>query len=438
MQVNGTKLLEMKREATQLFNDAETILLKPDATAEDKTKAADMVTEAKGITTDIENLMAIKAAAGSLEQVVLTEAKKQPEKPAHGFKSAGQFYQAVYNQKFNGHNDPRLKMHIAPDEPDTGAHSNNEGWQSKTLVESIGASGGFTVPIEQLNSLYMWEPDAATIQSRSTVIPMARRSLRIPVLNQTGTTSGQPHWWGGVLAKWTEEAGEKDETEPTFRQIELVAHKLATYTEAADELLEDSGQALEALLANSFRGAFDWYKEEAFLNGTGAGQPLGVIRANATISVARAAAGAIALADIVNMLQSFQGTNPVWVITQSALSQLMLLNGPAGNASYVFMPSAREGMPGTLFGYPVIFNEHCPVLGAAGDIGLYDFKKYLVGVSKETTIDTSKHYKFRNDITSWRAVARVDGQPWLSSPLTYSDGSTQVSPFVILGTTIST
>jgi len=27
----------------------------------------------------------------------------------------------------------------------------------------------------------------------------------------------------------------------------------------------------------------------------------------------------------------------------------------------------------------------------------------------------------------------VDGQEWLSTPLTYEDGTTQVSPFVILG-----
>lgn len=49
MEINGTRLLEMKKEATQLFSDAETILLKADATAEDKTKAADMIEAAKAL-----------------------------------------------------------------------------------------------------------------------------------------------------------------------------------------------------------------------------------------------------------------------------------------------------------------------------------------------------------------------------------------------------
>jgi HK97 family phage major capsid protein len=53
------------------------------------------------------------------------------------------------------------------------------------------------------------------------------------------------------------------------------------------------------------------------------------------------------------------------------------------------MPSARDGMPGTLFGYPIFWNEHCPLLGSRGDIGLYDFKMYLVGDRQGTTIDAS-------------------------------------------------
>jgi hypothetical protein len=43
------------------------------------------------------------------------------------------------------------------------------------------------------------------------------------------------------------------------------------------------------------------------------------------------------------------------------------------------------------------------------------------------------HYRFRYDLMAWRAVHRVDGQPWLSAPLTLADGAFQISPFVILG-----
>jgi HK97 family phage major capsid protein len=135
---------------------------------------------------------------------------------------------------------------------------------------------------------------------------------------------------------------------------------------------------------------------------------------------------------VVTMLERSMGTNLIWMANRQLLSNLLLLNGPSANPSYVFMPSAREGMPNTLFGYPLIFNEHCPVLGTTGDIILADWRYYLIGDRQATTVDSSKHYQFQNDITSWRAVHRVDGQPWLDAPITQSDGSTQISPFVVL------
>ena len=115
------------------------------------------------------------------------------------------------------------------------------------------------------------------------------------------------------------------------------------------------------------------------------------------------------------------------------MPSIMQLNGPAGNPSYVWIPNAREGMPSTLFGYPVDWTEKVPVLGTAGDIGLYNWAHYLIGSRQATTIDSSAHYQFRRDQIVWRAVHRVDGQPWLSAPWTLQDGETQISPFVILG-----
>jgi HK97 family phage major capsid protein len=217
-----------------------------------------------------------------------------------------------------------------------------------------------------------------------------------------------------------------------------VAHKLVCYTEASDELLEDSIVSLEALLRASFAGVTAWERQNAFINGTGAGQPLGLINAAATITIAPVALGALAVADFVNMLEAFQGRNPIWMINRQWMSDLLQLNGPAGNPSYVFIPNAREGAPATLFGFPVYYVEQMPLPGAVGSVVLADWSKYLIGDRSAITIDSTKAYRFRYDLTSWRCVSRVDGQPWLRAPLTYSDGSTQVSPFVQLGAVAAT
>jgi HK97 family phage major capsid protein len=268
---------------------------------------------------------------------------------------------------------------------------------------------------------------------------MRRRQINIPVLDQTATATGQPHWFGGILATWTEEGTSKTQYDATFRQVSLVAHKLVCYTRSSDELLDDSAIALEALLRGpmGFVGAINWYEEYAFLQGTGAGQPLGVINAGATITIAAQQAPpapATIYTDLVNMLEAFlPGANGVWYFNQRHLSDLMLANGPAGNASYLW-GSMVNGQAPSILGYPYILTEKLPGPGTTGSILLADPKYYLIGDREATTIDTNVWgARFQYDETEWRAVHRVDGQPWLSTPLTLQDGVAQVSPFVILG-----
>ena len=74
-----------------------------------------------------------------------------------------------------------------------------------------------------------------------------------------------------------------------------------------------------------------------------------------------------------------------------------------------------------------------PNLGQPGDVLLADWKYYLIGDRQATTLASSTHFRFRSDLTAWRAVHRVDGKPWLSEPITLADGVDQISPFVILG-----
>jgi HK97 family phage major capsid protein len=346
------------------------------------------------------------------------------------FKSWGEFLVSVHSAQVGGILDPRLNFV----KYDDAAVISGE---RKDLLESVGASGGFLVPDEYLATLYSVMGEASTVRQRATRIPMRRRAIRIPVLDQTTTTAGVPHWFGGMTFAWAEEAASKTQSDPSFRQIELVAHKLIGYTRASDELLDDSAISLEAFLSGpmGFGGGAAWMEEFAFLQGTGAGQPLGVINAGATIVEGRFAANLIGIDDLADMVADFLPTGKgVWMITQSAMSTIIQLTGPAGNPSYIWQANARDGIPGMILGMPVIWTEKLPAMGTSGDIVLADWSYYLIGDRQATTVESTKFDRWRFDETSWRMVHRVDGQPWLSAPLTLQDGATQVSPFVILGT----
>ena len=264
---------------------------------------------------------------------------------------------------------------------------------------------------------------------------MRRRAVDIPVLDQTVTTAGIPHWFGGMQFYWTEEASLKTETNAKFRKITLVAHKLTGYTEVSDELLEDSAISLSDFFNSSlgFAGGIAWNDDYTFLRGTGAGQPQGVVNAGATITVPRQAVGTpVQYLDIVNMVESFLPSGRgVWVMNQTVMSNLFQMTVGTMN---VWQPNMQAGVPGNLFGMPVYFTEKLPAVGSAGDVLLADFRYYLIGDRQATTIESTPYTdQWKYDLTSWRAVHRVDGQPWLSAPLTYQDGTVQVSPFVILG-----
>jgi len=433
------KWQEKLAEANTLFEKIKKI--ETEGSDEEKANLAEMVEayqELKAEALDMKGLEEVKerrkaeikaeaAELASLDREAKARemgAQDQEEDKLPEFKTWGEYLQAVHYMSHNRQFDPRLARF--DDQAVKG---------EKQMVEGVGASGGFLVPAEFLAQMKAVMQEQAMVRPRATIIPMRRRELQIPVLDQTGTTAGIPHWFGGMQFYWEEEAAEKTLTEASFRQIKLVAHKLIGYTRASDELLDDSAISLEAFLAGpmGMGGGISWMEDYAFINGTGAGQPLGVITAGATITVARAATGAIGYPDLANMLENFLPSGRgVWFITQSAMADLVQLNGPAGNPSYIW-GDAVQGVPGTLLGYPVVWTEKVPRIGTAGDVVLADWNYYLVGDRQATTVESTKFDYWRYDQTSWRAVHRGDGQPWLSAPLTYQDGTTQTSPFVILG-----
>ena len=435
---------ELWEQSDVLIADAQALSVSEDANAETHEKSLKMIEDAKALRGRSKLLGELEAMAAEAHPGV--ETKKDPpagEGDSQDFKSWGDYLLNIWKiSKFNEWH-PALRKSRLKFEDDLSTQAafdiNVQGWveaktEQKTMTEAVGADGGFIVFPEYRSKLFMLTEFTRYIESRALMLPMKARQVIIPSLDQTGTTAGESHLYGGVVPRWTEEATEKDEEEPKLRQIAIVAHKLALYTEASDELLADSALQLESLLYQLFGGATANEKEWAFINGSGAGQPLGIVHAGcaSTYRQTRVAANAISIVDVFNMLSSFLGQSPIWLAHQSTMPQILGLNGPAGNASYVWIGNGRDQMPTTLMGYPVFFIENCATLGTEGDLILADWSKYVIGNRQPTTIDSSSHFKFRDDLTAWRCVSRVGGRPWLSDVLTLRDGATEVSPFVIL------
>ncbi len=323
---------------------------------------------------------------------------------------------------------------------------NDEGYLEKVygtfrtktaMAESGGSTGGYIVPPEFYDGLMRVVAEQTFFRKRAFVQPMGSASLMFPYLDVTTVQSaGISPFFGGVQMTWTEEAQTRTETEPQFKMMELKAHELSGYAVSSNVLLQDSAFGLEKFLITLFGQAVGWFEEYAFLQGNGVGKPMGVLNCPAAISVNRANANKVQFADVALMLSHLLPSSQrrsIWVIHPYVLAQLVQLADSAGRI--IWVPNnggAQEGVPGTLFGLPVITSEKVPALGTRGDCNLIDPQLYVIGDRMQIEVAASEHVNFLKNQMTWRIVERVDGQPWLEKPITLQDASSTVSPFVIL------
>ena len=329
------------------------------------------------------------------------------------------------------------------------------------LAEGSGQTGGYTVPPQFMNELNTIAAEDGFIEQRAKVIPMNSRTAQWPMLDiTTAQARGTSPYFGGILARWQPEAASIDESEPAFRLTDWTAWDLVLYAVSSNQLLADNGIGLDALLTQLFGQAITWYKEYAFLQGTGAGasMPLGVVNAPATIAQTRLVANRFLMADAASMLSRLQirsWSDACWIVHQSVIPQLILMvdggaavgaYGSGATTSYtggnrlVWLPpmgADGKGPAGIklpqafLNGLPLYITEKLPQLGTRGDVMLADWSRYIIGMRLDLQIDVSPHYLFRNNQLAWRVIARCDGKPWLNNAITDQAGWT-VSPFVVL------
>lgn len=308
---------------------------------------------------------------------------------------------------------------------------------------SVPSDGGFLIPEVLRSELLRVALEQSVVRSRARVIPMETLSVPMPTIDST-TNSGSVH--GGLVGYWTEEGGALTESAPKFGRVVLTAKKLTIYTEIPNELLQDSLISLTAFMDEAFPDAVNFFEDVAFCSGTGAGEPLGFLKAPAAVSVTKEtdqAAGTILWENIVKaysrMLPGSLG-RAVWVAhidTLPELATMALSVGTGGSAVWIGAGTSADGSgapPVTILGRPVIFTEKVSSVGTAGDINFVDFGYYLIGDRQVMQADSSTEYKFGNDKTAFRLIERVDGRPWIQSAITPQTGSNTLSPFVKIAT----
>jgi HK97 family phage major capsid protein len=311
--------------------------------------------------------------------------------------------------------------------------------QKAALGESSGVTGGYTVPTQFADQIQLLMAEDTFVRPRAFVQPMASAVMAIPYLDvTTAQPAGVSAFYGGMQAAWTAEAQTRTEYEPQFKQLELRPWELSAYSVSSNVLLQDSAIGLEKFLMTLFAKVIGWTEEYAFLQGNGAGKPLGMLTCPALITTVRTTAGKIKYADVANLISRILPSSfarAIWVAHPYDLVDLVQLQDAGGRVVWVnALGGATEKVPGYLFGRPVFISEKVPTYGTQGDLSLVDPGLYVIGDRMALEVAASEHVNFLKNQMTWRIVERVDGRPWVEKAITLADGSSTVSPFVTIAT----
>lgn len=310
--------------------------------------------------------------------------------------------------------------------------------------EAVPSSGGFLVAPEFSRDILKRMYFVGDILKRCTIFPITKphsNAVRIPQFDETSRVNGSR--LGGVQAYFQNEADLLVASKPKFMATELTADKITGLIYCTDELLSDSN-ALEAWMTYALAQELTFKLEYGIINGTGAGQPQGVLNSPATVSIAGEAGqltASVVSANIQKMLAAFWSASynspgACWIYHQELLPQLATLQtavGTGGSESKLWQWASGTDTYDLLAGFPAIQSEYCQVAGTPGDIILCDFSRYIVAMREHISNDLSLDLLFLTDQAAFRAIWRVNGQTVDRAPVLPLNGTVATSPFVALG-----
>lgn len=256
----------------------------------------------------------------------------------------------------------------------------------------------------------------------STLSPLLDPNV-VTVLN---TTSGEdikvPVQTARMAGTATAEAATYAESDPTFANITLRAHKVGTLTVCSEELLSDTGVDLVGFLGRQMGIALGTAVGNLLTQGTGTVQPNGLVFALGTAPAVTGGTGVSGaftgdnLISLMHAVDSVYAAQPGagWMMSRASLGAVRALKGSEG---YLFQPFADASTPGRLLGYPVYENPFVPAIGTAatsstlvGKSVLFgDLRAYHSRVVGGVEIVRSDEAYFTSDQVAFKARIRVGG-----------------------------
>ena len=295
--------------------------------------------------------------------------------------------------------------------------------EQRAMIEGVGSAGGFLVPTEFASELLDASLESEVVRPRAHVVPMISDTKKIACFDNSDHTN----LYGGLAIQMLSEEGTATRQTGKTRIVELKAKKGAIYVQASREVLED-GMSFEEQLKNAMTSSLAFGMDYLFLQGTGAGEPLGILNDPALIVVSKEvsqAASTICYENCVKMLARLAPScysNAVWLANNTTIPEMLTMQIAIGTAGSFIPAVVRSNGQNSLLNLPLIFTEKLPSLGSKGDILLVDLSSYIIGLRSDLVIDRSNVPGWLTDMEDFRVIARFDGMGSWKSAITPKNG----------------
>lgn len=340
-----------------------------------------------------------------------------PKAAADTFSNFGTFTQAVIRAGVSGNTPDRRLLAI-------GAGAN----------ESNLADGGYFVTTEFANPLFTRVYETGSVYSRVRRIPLTgnTNSITFPAIDETSRANGSRR--GGLRGYWLGEGTSATPSYPLTKVVKIDLYKIALLVYLTEELIQDAG-ALAAWILSEAPAELLFVLEDAIINGTGVGQPHGILGSAAFVSQAKKSGQAANTVVAENILNVFSRMPPAyingaeWFSNPNVMPQLPLMS-ISSQPAYLPPTGVSGSMYGTLMGRPINPTEYNPTLGTVGDIFFANLNQYALVTKGGVDQASSMHVRFLQHEQTLRFIMRVGGAPLWTSALTPYKGTDTVSPYI--------
>lgn len=340
--------------------------------------------------------------------------------PNRGFRNHVEFLETVRVAQTSGRVDERLRPLATAGSDEHGVYSD--------------PSSGFLVPEGFMPTPLTLSPEDDPTSALVTPVPMETLVLKLNARVDKDHSSSVS---GGLRFYRRTETQDVPSSTEKYEQVKLEASSLMGVSFATEELLSASPRSYAAILAAGFAEERGSQLLSERIDGTGAGEPEGILNADCLISVAKESgqsADTIVGANILKMRKRvWRYSRAIWLANHDAYDELAQVHIAGTNGDvFLFRPGNGEDVPDTLLGRPIYFTEYAKTLGDKGDLMCCVWSEYLFGTYHGPRMAESMHVRFLEHERTYKFYEMNDGRCWWRTALTPKNSTSTLSPFVTL------